>query len=125
MSESKINIPNFSYPFKEVNKEEEYYKKLSEKETHGNYLFSKDGFWHGGIHFSDSLTDVKATQGIRAIADGELVAYRINSEYLQNDDEEIELEGLYSNGFFLLRHYFEYPIGNKLTFFLFICILQN
>ena len=117
MSESKINIPNFSYPFKQVNKEEEYYK-LFAKIDNGNYLFSKDGFWHGGIHFSDTvLTDVKATQGIRAIADGELVAYRINDKYLQNDDEEKENEGLYSNGFFLLKHYFEYTIGNKLTFF--------
>jgi len=81
----------------------------------GNYLFSKDGFWHGGIHFSDTvLTEVKATQGIRAIADGELVAYRINDKYLRNDDEENNSEGLYSNGFFLLKHYFEYPIGNKL-----------
>ncbi|PLY05393.1 MAG: hypothetical protein C0625_15305 [Arcobacter sp.] len=117
MSESKINIPNFSYPFKQVNKEEEYYKFFT-KIDNGNYLFSKDGFWHGGVHFSDTvLTDVKATQGIRAIAEGELVAYRINDKYLQNDDEEKDLEGLYSNGFFLLRHYFEYPIGNKLTFF--------
>lgn len=117
MSESKINIPNFSYPFKQVNKEEEYYK-LFAKIDNGNYLFSKDGFWHGGIHFSDTvLTDVKATQGIRAIADGELVAYRINDKYLQNDDEEKEDEGLYSNGFFLLKHYFEYPKRNKLTFF--------
>ncbi|MGB5919381.1 hypothetical protein, partial [Arcobacter sp.] len=105
-----------SYPFREVNKEEEYYKLFTEI-NNGNYLFSKDGFWHGGIHFSDTvLTKVKATQGIRAIADGELVAFRINSEYLQNDNEE-DLEGLYSNGFFLIRHFFEYPIGNKLTFF--------
>ena len=117
MSESKINIPNFSYPFKQVNKEEEYYK-LFTKIDNGNYLFSKDGFWHGGIHFSDTvLTEVKATQGIRAIADGELVAYRVNDKYLQNDDEEKDLEGLYSNGFFLIRHFFEYPEEKKLTFF--------
>ncbi|XOB63266.1 N-acetylmuramoyl-L-alanine amidase [Campylobacterota bacterium DY0563] len=116
MSESKINIPKFSYPFKKVQSQEKYYDLL-EKETHGNYLFSKDGFWHGGIHFNDSLTEFSASEGIRAIADGELVAFRINDEYLQNDDKEKDNEGLYSNGFFLLKHYFEYPVGNKLTFF--------
>ncbi len=123
MSESKINIPNFSYPFKQIEKEEKYYELFS-KIDNGNYLFSKDGFWHGGIHFSDTvLTEVKATQGIRAIADGELVAYRINDKYIQNDDDknaenaEDKNKGFYSTGFFLLKHYFEYPIGNKLTFF--------
>eukprot|EP01029_Cantina_marsupialis_P022558 TRINITY_DN550_c0_g1_i7.p2 TRINITY_DN550_c0_g1~~TRINITY_DN550_c0_g1_i7.p2 ORF type:complete len:355 (-),score=53.47 TRINITY_DN550_c0_g1_i7:16-1080(-) len=116
MSESKINIPKFSYPFKKVQILDDYFTNLG-KETHGNYLFSKDGFWHGGIHFSDSLTEFSATEGIRAIADGKIVAYRVNSKYLQNDDEEKDEEGLYSNGFFLLKHYFEYPIGNKLTFF--------
>jgi predicted chitinase len=116
MSKSKINIPKFSYPFKKVQSQEEYYDLLG-KETHGNYLFSKNGFWHGGIHFSDTLTELSATEGIRAIADGQIVAFRVNSEYLQNDDEEKDNEGLYSNGFFLLKHYFEYPIGNKLTFF--------
>lgn len=80
-------IPNFAYLFKEIQNEKKYYELLA-KETHRNYLFSKTGFCHGGIHFNDSLPDVKATQGIRAIADGELVAFRINDTYLQNDDDK-------------------------------------
>jgi hypothetical protein len=113
--ETKIKIPNFSYPFK-LKIEEEYYTALSSVIS-GNYLFNDKGMWHGGIHFADqALTTVDSSKGIKAIADGELVAYRINDKYLQNSDEENEDEGLYSNGFFLIRHKIEYA-SSKLTFF--------
>lgn len=113
--ETKIKIPNFSYPFK-LKIEEEYYTALSSVIS-GNYLFNDKGMWHGGIHFADqALTTVDSSKGIKAIADGELVAYRINDKYLQNSDEENEDEGLYSNGFFLIRHKIEYATS-KLTFF--------
>ncbi|MCP4969834.1 MAG: LysM peptidoglycan-binding domain-containing protein, partial [Arcobacter sp.] len=102
-------ILNFTYPFKKLDKEEEYHKSLC-KEKKGNYLFSQHGLWHGGMHF-DSFFGEK----IKCIADGEIVAYRINTTYLKDSDEE-EV-GLYSTGFILVKHYFEYPIGNKLTFF--------
>ena len=105
--ETKIEIPNFSYPFK-LNKEEEYHNALGSVTT-GNYLFNDKGMWHGGIHFADqALTKVDSSKGIKAIADGELIAYRINDNYLQNSDEENKDEGLYSNGFFLIRHKIEY-----------------
>jgi predicted chitinase len=103
-------IPKFSYPFAQKNKT--IYKDRLGSLSHGNYLFTKMGFWHGGIHFEGSmLRDLKAQEGIKCIADGEIVAYRINNEYL-NDGR-----GLYSTGFFLIKHKIEYPKNNKLTFF--------
>lgn len=103
-------IPKFSYPFTQKNKT--IYKDKLGSLSHGNYLFTKMGFWHGGIHFEGSmLRDLKAQEGIKCIADGEIVAYRINNEYL-NDGR-----GLYSTGFFLIKHKIEYPTNNKQSFF--------
>ncbi len=116
-------IPNFVYPFKKLTKEKEYLESLK-LEAKGNYLFNKFGFWHGGIHFAGkTLSKVQPSEGIRAIADGELVAFRLNNEYEQNDDDknaktkEDREKGFYSTNFFLLKHKLVYPKTNELTFF--------
>jgi predicted chitinase len=106
--ENKYYIPNFAYPFKKIKDEKTCFEMLKDK-AEGNYLFSEQGLWHGGMHF-DSFFDKE----IKCIADGEIVAYRINDKYLDDKTEEKEI---YSNGFFLVKHYFEYPKENKLTFF--------
>ncbi|WP_428738640.1 M15 family metallopeptidase [Sulfurimonas sp.] len=112
MAEEKVKIPNFSYPFKNIKDiEKDCYKNLENKPV-GNYLFSAQGLWHGGMHFDKSFD-----KEIRAIADGELVAYRLNEKYLQDEGEAKVDEGLYSTGFFLLKHTLAYPKTNKLTFF--------
>ena len=110
MANNTTYIPKFSYPF--AQKDKNVYKEKLGVSKEGNYLFTQHGFWHGGIHFEgDMLTDLKANEGIKSIADGELVAYRINENYLN------EGRGFYSTGFFLVRHKIEYPTNNKLTFF--------
>ncbi|MFA7030557.1 MAG: hypothetical protein WC179_09800, partial [Candidatus Cloacimonadaceae bacterium] len=106
-------IPNFSYPFKKIKNLEECFSHLGHVEA-GNYLFNAQGLWHGGVHFYDAALngaegDIKP---IVCIADGELVAYRINAELIE-DDQGVK----YSSGFFLVRHILEYPIANKLTLF--------
>lgn len=105
MQEQTTYIPKFSYPFKKTINSKECFKSLAGKDE-GNYLFTSQGFWHGGLHFNNSFGEE-----IRAIADGEIVAYRINDKYLEDE------KGIYSTGFFLIKHYFEYPLNNKLTFF--------
>ena len=105
MQEQTTHIPKFSYPFKKIINSKECFKSLAGKDE-GNYLFTSQGFWHGGLHFNNSFGEE-----IRAIADGEIVAYRINDKYLEDE------KGIYSTGFFLIKHYFEYPLNNKLTFF--------
>lgn len=117
MAEETVYIPNFAYPFKNIKEEKDCYDKLGSS-IKGNYLFSAQGLWHGGVHFGSSFN-----KEIRAIADGELVAYRLSKKYLQNEDdknavEEVEKnKGFYSTGFFLLKHTIAYPKTNKLTFF--------
>lgn len=104
-------IPKFAFPFKDVNNINTYNEKLSSTPK-GNYLFTRHGLWHGAPHFYGTNFDSK----IQVIADGELVAYRLNSKYLKNSDAQ-EGKGAYSTGFFLVRHKIEYPTNNKLIFF--------
>jgi hypothetical protein len=110
LNNQRTYIPKFSYPFEE-NSYEKYMQEISSL-AKGNYLFTENGFWHGGIHFEGAmLSRLKSHKGIKCIADGEIVAYRINDKYINN------ARGLYSSGFFLVRHFLEYPANNRLTFF--------
>jgi muramidase (phage lysozyme) len=90
---------------------EELYKAL-EQETSGHYLLGNHGFWHGGIHISEkSAPQCKHKEPVRCIADGEVVAYRLNNSYLastfQGDSECTSLQ--YSTSFCLVRHQYESP----------------
>ena len=112
----EVYIPNFSYPFDNITTKEQCEALLGAVSS-GNYLFTQHGLWHGGVHFTGTaLIGVDTAKGIRCIADGELVAYRVNSEYLQNK-YEAENQGFYSTGFMLVRHKLRYPKDKLLTFF--------
>lgn len=75
----------------------------------GFYPVGANGLWHGGIHF-DSLTAVTLAQdaGIRCIADGEVIAYRIDSAY-PGIDYPSGGRVHYSRGFVLVKHRLQLP----------------
>ncbi len=118
MSTSMISIPSFAYPFKKIKDMDSCFESLAKVDS-GNYLFNAKGFWHGGVHFTGgALSDAEGdTKPVCAIADGELVAYRLNPDYTYDEDDKTEKKHGYSTGFFLLRHKLEYPATNKLTLF--------
>ncbi|TDY96705.1 UNVERIFIED_ORG: putative chitinase [Herbaspirillum seropedicae] len=63
----------------------------------GPYLIGKNRFWHGGLH----IHPIDRNAPIRAIADGELVAYR----YDANDTSDAFFnQSTYSRSFVLLKH---------------------
>ena len=104
---------NFQFPIRKPDGShyqlEELYKEL-DKETSGHYLLGNHGFWHGGIHFSElSAPQCKLKQAVRCMADGEVVAYRLNKTYLastfQGESECTHLQ--YSTSFCLVRHTYE------------------
>jgi hypothetical protein len=110
---SSGNEPPFQFPIRKADgshyRLEELYKEL-EKETSGHYLLGNHGFWHGGIHFSErSVPHCMAKQAIRCMADGEVVAYRLNKDYLaSNFQGKTECTKLrYSTSFCLVRHTYE------------------
>lgn len=110
---SSGNEPPFQFPIRKADgshyQVEEIYKAL-EKETSGHYLLGNHGFWHGGLHFSErSVPHCMTKQAIRCMADGEVVAYRLNKDYLtSNFQGETECSNLrYSTSFCLVRHTYE------------------
>ena len=91
-----------------------------EGEAAGHWLIGRNGMWHGGIHISDTTTPwcalsgqamneavdfpvpFKGEQAVRCMADGEVVAYRINRDYLSVPWYWGDLR--YSGSFVLVRH---------------------
>ncbi|UZA71560.1 hypothetical protein [Pseudomonas viridiflava] len=125
-------LMNFQYPFrkadgKQFTDAEEVYKAL-EGETSGHYLLGSNRFWHGGIHISDqSAPQCVLNEPIRCMADGEVVAYRLNEDYLESTFGDNEKKLKYSNSFCLVRHEYKSQPNpetgpnkdkqNKLTFY--------
>ncbi|WP_027803844.1 M23 family metallopeptidase [Paraburkholderia dilworthii] len=83
---------------------------------HGVFPVTFDRRWHGGIH----LVPHTLNEPVRAIADGEVVAYRISQNPISDGhiDEATGQEALNTNnGFVLLRHVTDTGDGRTLTFY--------
>ncbi|WP_246793373.1 hypothetical protein [Burkholderia perseverans] len=70
----------------------------------GFYPLGANGLWHGGIHFG-AQTAAKFDQdgGVKCIADGEVVAFRLDSKLQELAYPDGGKAG-YSHGFTLVRH---------------------
>ncbi|MDI1483688.1 pesticin C-terminus-like muramidase [Polyangium sp. y55x31] len=92
-----------------VGKDAEAHYSLNEGGEGGFFPIGANNFWHGGIHLDAS------GDAVQAIADGDVVAYRINKKALEVKllDETMR----YSNGFVLVRHERYTPKGAKLELF--------
>lgn len=126
-------VLNFQFPIrkadgKQFDSANELYTAI-ENETSGQYLLGSYNFWHGGIHISNaSASYCVKDEPVRCMADGVVVAYRLNEDYLQSEyagDKPAKLK--YSNSFCLVRHDYKSPANpeegpnkgkqNKLVFF--------
>ncbi|MDU6411411.1 MAG: hypothetical protein E6560_10705 [Yersiniaceae bacterium] len=94
-----------------------------EGESSGHWLIGSQGMWHGGLHITDATTPWCALSGhaaheaidyplpyrgeqpICCMADGEVIAYRINRDYLSVPWETGDR--FYSGSFVLVRHYIQ------------------
>jgi len=84
------------YPIRNINGQEfrslDEVMRLIDGEAHGTWLLGTNGLWHGGIHISDfsnpfsalnpDSLNTEAPVPLQFMADGTVVAYRLNSEYL-------------------------------------------
>ncbi|PRG51619.1 hypothetical protein C6V06_18245 [Burkholderia gladioli] len=85
-----------------------YMKALAAAED-GFYPLGANGMWHGGVHFDQNTAKhLKQDAGIRVIADGEVVAYRLDSKYPEQDYPDGR-HALYATGFVLVRHKLQLP----------------
>lgn len=82
---------------------------------HGVYPIAFDRRWHCGSHLAPN----DQTDAVRAIADGEVVAYRVSqtaiSDGTTQDDGRPELNS--NNGFVLLKHKTDTGEGRTITFY--------
>lgn len=122
MSDTNI-VKNWSYPFKaagesskEITDPQVYFDALAKAEN-GFYPMGKNGLWHGGVHFDDNTAALLDQSSIRCIADGEVIAYRIDQTYPETQYGVAYTPGTgpeavtakYSTGFVLVKHLLELP----------------
>ncbi|RZT42789.1 glycoside hydrolase family 19 protein [Cupriavidus agavae] len=83
--------------------------------NHGVYPIAMDGRWHCGTH----LAPHPSTEAVRAIADGEVVAYRVAAKPVSDGREAPDgsLPLNTNTGFVLLRHKTDTGDGRSITFY--------
>ncbi|WP_027780828.1 MULTISPECIES: calcium-binding protein [Burkholderia] len=105
---------SWAYPFTPVGKNDAadpmtYFTALAKCEN-GFYPLGVSGMWHGGVHFADGSAEMlKQDSGVRAIADGKIVAYRLNTKYEETTYPNNVGLAHYSTGFVLVRHELKLP----------------
>lgn len=68
------------------------FKQLFESVKSGRYILSQGHGWHSGVHLTTQMVPWgKGIRPIQAMLSGNIVAYRINPEYLKSTYQEQEL----------------------------------
>lgn len=107
-------IKNWSHPFKPGGSNLDPLQTLTAmaEASSGFYPIGKNGQWHGGIHFDAHTARVFDQSSVRCIADGEVIAYRIDTTYPQSrylDERDRPRNAPFSTGFVLVKHRLEAP----------------
>ena len=113
-------VRNWSYPFpvksaadmsSTSTNESQIYQVALAKAKSGHYPIGRNGLWHGGIHFDEGTAELLDQTSVRCIADGEVIAYRIDGKEGDSYPESNFSTGnkKYSTGFVLVRHCLEVP----------------
>ncbi|MBW0449425.1 hypothetical protein EN871_11670 [bacterium M00.F.Ca.ET.228.01.1.1] len=77
--------------------------------AHGIYPIAFDRRWHTGVH----LMPATQNERVRAIADGEVVAYRVAQQAIDGGEGTLDS----NTGFVLLKHTTETGDGRSITFY--------
>ncbi|MEX3899160.1 pesticin C-terminus-like muramidase [Paraburkholderia youngii] len=102
------------YPFlarggKEITDPQILYWALGRMED-GFFPLGVNGFPHGGVHFgAASARDLDQNAGVRVIANGEIVAFKLDDAYSHIQFTQDHRWGMYSTGFVLVRHKMTMP----------------
>lgn len=122
------NTPiKWAYPFKsnstsadgassETSNPELYFQALAQAKD-GFYPMGASGLWHGGVHFDEGTAGTLEQSSVRCIADGEVIAYRIDELYpktLYSRSAGRGSRGIgkdFSTGFVLVKHKLQPPLS--------------
>ncbi|MFV0455492.1 MAG: hypothetical protein ACK5NQ_10975 [Pseudomonas sp.] len=100
---------NWAYPFSGKGTEVDPLQYLTHmaKAKGGYYPTGENGLWHGGVHFDQGTAGAFDQSSVRCIADGEVIAYRIDESYPLSEfiDEVSRINrAAFSTGFVLVKH---------------------
>lgn len=113
-STSATPVESWCYPFQtsahtEATHPQTFYSAFSQMDD-GFYPLGVNGFPHGGVHFGIATAHAfDQSSGVRCLADGDIVAYRINDQYLKLHFTQDGHWAMYSTGFVLVRHTLTLP----------------
>lgn len=113
----KVRPLDWSHPFRDKDNPLLQLTKLS-KAIAGYYPLGRNGLWHGGVHFDSGTAGVLDQSSVHCLADGEVVAYRIDSRYPTTTHRLVPLathEAPYATGFVLVRHRLQAPSVDGVT----------
>ncbi|MFJ7316654.1 hypothetical protein ACIQVE_28760, partial [Pseudomonas sp. NPDC098747] len=115
-------VEKWQYPFASAHKNSLEHLGAMGKANSGYYPIGANGIWHGGVHFDGGTASAYEQNSVLCIADGEVVAYRIDTQYPTTQYHPTRAS--FSTGFVLVRHRLEIPPapgatvgGPSLTFF--------
>lgn len=98
----------------ETSNPELYFQALAQAKD-GFYPMGASGLWHGGVHFDEGTAGTLEQSSVRCIADGEVIAYRIDEQYPKTHYSHSAGRGSrgigkdFSTGFVLVKHKLQPP----------------
>jgi hypothetical protein len=104
-------LKNWCHPFKDTRDPLQQLTHLANA-TAGYYPLGRNGLWHGGVHFdSGTAAGLKQQSSVHCLADGEVVAYRIDRESPKTTyyDHKLTVDKPFSRNFVLVRHRLQLP----------------
>lgn len=105
---------NWAYPFPDTGTAINPLQYLTNmaKANDGFYPTGENGLWHGGVHFDQGTAAVFDQSSVRCLADGEVIAYRIDDTYPITEytgDIPQSKRAPFSTGFVLVKHCLQAP----------------
>lgn len=112
MNESKPISWAYPFPGKDTSNNPLHLLTHMAQAKGGFYPTGENGLWHGGVHFDEGTAAAFDQSSVRCIADGEVIAYRIDERYPVSEfTEDIPLvkRAPFSTGFVLVKHSLQPP----------------
>jgi hypothetical protein len=103
-------LKNWCHPFKDTRDPLQQLTHLANA-TAGYYPLGRNGLWHGGVHFDGGTASILDQSSVHCLADGEVVAYRIDRESPKTTyyDHKLTVDKPFSRNFVLVRHRLQLP----------------
>jgi len=108
-SETPAPLKNWCHPFKDTQGPLKQLTHLANAAA-GYYPIGRSGLFHGGVHF-DSGTGIPQEQAVHCLADGEVVAFRVDthSPRTRYFIDTLTVDKPFARNFVLVRHRLQPP----------------